>query len=266
MTEKKIQGIHALENRLGEFLQENSIDCVILGYDQEELKVLLLKWKFEDIWSLPGGYIHKMEGMDQAAHRVLEERTGLTSIFLRQFYTFGSAGRNGEHRPEEMATMRRILEKIPMENKELDFGWFTKRFVTTGYFALVDLRRTDPNPDFLSESCEWWALDDVPQLLADHNEILEKALEQLRIHLNYLPIGISLLPQKFTMRALQKLYEAILARPLERSNFQRKMLALDILVRHEKQMTGAANKAPYLYSFDRSKYDTLVQKGIGFSF
>ena len=266
MIESEQYKIQAFERRLAGSLQENCIDCVILGYDGRQLKVLLLKWKYEEVWSLPGGYIHLSEDLDEAAHRILEERTGLGDIFLKQFHTFGSAQRMHKNHSGEVAALKRIMKKIPLKDKEWDFEWFIKRFVTTGYFALVYLETTKPMPDFFSERCEWTALSEVPKLLADHNQILDTALEYLRRQLNYLPIGMSLLPEKFTMQDLQKLYEVILGKPLVRSNFQRKILKLGILIRHEKLMTGAANKAPYLYSFHRERYREVVRNGIGFSY
>ncbi len=251
---------------VSEFLPHNTIDCVILGYGNHSLKVLVLKWKRGELWSLPGGYVLRSESFDQAATRILKQRTGLSSIFLKQFYTFSDPGRNRPKYSHETEIIKQILQNADLVNGDRDMDWFTKRFITTGYFALVNMQKTTPSPDFLSDRCEWKSLQEVPDLLADHNQLLQKALETLKIQLNYLPVGISLLPKRFTMKDLRLLYEAILKTNLERSNFQRKMLKLGILVRHEKQMTGAANKAPYLYSFDREKYAALIKKGTGFYF
>ncbi|MEM8999441.1 MAG: NUDIX domain-containing protein [Bacteroidota bacterium] len=253
------------EESIDRLLPNNSVDCVIFGYEKQRLKVLLLQWKTNAEWSLPGGFIFKDEALNSAAHRVLRERTGLDEIFLNQFYTFG---RQNRARPDQNATEEATDKRL------LDFGitspviaeWMKKRFVTTGYFALVNIAKTNPQPDFMSSSCEWKTIAEIPQLILDHNEIVEKAIGYLRIQLNYLPIGLSLLPEKFTMQDLQKLYEAILGRPLERSNFQRKILKLGMLVRKEKFMSGAANKAPYLYAFDQAKYAQLIKEGIGFSY
>ncbi|MCP4977824.1 MAG: NUDIX hydrolase [Maribacter sp.] len=248
-----------------ECLPGKSIDCVIIGFEKQQLKVLLLKWKYEDIWCLPGGFIRKDEDMDQAAQRILEMRTGLKSVYLNQFYTFGSKKRSRLNEEVQLTRMRHVLEEIHGKNEKF-VTWITQRFITTGYFALVDIRKTAPHPDMLSDRCEWKSLSNIPGLMMDHKEIILKVMEHLRVQLNYLPIGISLLPQKFTMQDLQKLYEAILKKPLERSNFQRKMLKLGFFIRHEKQLTGAANKAPYLYSFDEMKYNELIEKGIGFRY
>jgi len=246
-------------------LPGNSIDCVILGYEEQQLKILLLKWKHDNVWCLPGGFIRKDEDMDQAAQRILSERTGLDTVFLNQFYTFGSVKRSKLNIKVQLTRIDHILKGLRgIDDSFID--WIKQRFITTGYFALADIRKTYPHPDLLSEKCEWKSISSMPELMMDHKDIIYKALENIRIQLNYLPIGISLLPQKFTMQDLQKLYEAFLKTPLERSNFQRKMLKLEIFIRHEKHLTGAANKAPYLYSFDKPKYNELLKKGIGFAY
>ncbi|MEM9324068.1 MAG: NUDIX domain-containing protein [Bacteroidota bacterium] len=256
--------LDAFADRLSESLPGISVDCVVFGYDSQQLHVLLLKWKYEEAWSLPGGFVHSSESLDDAAHRVLDERTGLRSIFLQQFHTFGALGRAASGHESDYDKMRKILERMPLKGQKWDINWFAKRFVSTAYFALVDMRRARPHPDFLSERCEWVSLEEVPDLILDHRMMLDMALQYLRRQLQYLPIGRSLLPERFTMPELQGLYEAILGHPLVRSNFQRKMLNLGTLIRHEKLMTGAANKAPYLYSFDPVIYERLLEEGIGF--
>ncbi|MGB5818732.1 MAG: NUDIX domain-containing protein [Saonia sp.] len=251
------------ENQIEDFLPNHSVDCVILGYENQQLKVLLLQWKMNGSWCLPGGFIFKNEDIDDAAHRVLQERTCLNEIFLNQFHTFGRQHRAAQPNSNEYRLLTESMYKLGFTKPKV-LQWFNKRFITTGYFALVDIARARPQPDFLSAVCEWKDVGTIPPLILDHQEILEKAIEHLRLRLNYVPLGLSLLPIKFTMQDLQKLYEAILDKPLERSNFQRKILKLDFLNRHEKQMTGAANKAPYLYSFKSRKYHDLLADGIGF--
>lgn len=242
--------------KVDNYIPGQSIDCVIIGFKDHQLHVLVLKWKNIDVWSLPGGFINLAEDMDTAAINILKGRTGLSFPFLDQFYTFGNVNRNN-----------RKVERLDF-GKDIDidglFEWLNQRFITTGYFALVDINKCEPKPDYLSESCEWKSIDTLPVLCLDHEQIVQKALDHIRIRANYLPIGISLLPELFTMKDLQKLYESIQGRALDRGNFQKKMLKLDIFIRQEKQLTGAANKAPYLYKFDKIKYEKMLVKGIGF--
>jgi hypothetical protein len=220
--------------------------------------VLLLKWKGVNLWGVPGGFIYKDEDMNIAAKRVLKNRTGIDSPFLSQFYTFGNSNRR------EGFNLKNILKNLGMESSTT-LNWFTQRFITTAYIALVNKSKNKPIPDQMSSNCEWVPLDEIPKLIFDHRFIIDKALKQLNIHINYLPIGINLLQESFTMKDLQKLYESIQNKHLDRSNFQRKILKLGILERLEKLKSGAAHKAPYLYRFNKIKYEDLLKKGIGFT-
>ena len=121
-----------------------------------------------------------------------------------------------------------------------------------------------PTPDHTSEICMWIPISNLPSLILDHEEIIEKALEHLRVKLRHLPIVYSLLPKKFTLLELQTLYEKLSGKTMNRGNFQRKMMKLDILIRHNKLMTGAQNKAPYLYSINHKVYDKLLKEGVDF--
>lgn len=240
--------ILSLEN----FLPGQSVDCVIIGYDNHELHVLVLKWKNLNVWSLPGGFISKEEDMNTAATSVLRDRTGLKFPYLDQFYTFGNKDRSS------LDVDWKVFAKLGIEAEAMK-KWLGQRFITTGYFALVEINECNPQPDFLSDLCEWKPIRDLPELMLDHDLIIKKAINHIKIQINYLPIGISLLPESFTMKKLQKLYEAILDKELDRGNFQRKMLKLGIFIRQEKQLTGAANKAPYLYKFDKVKYEQMLK-------
>lgn len=251
------EAINHFERLIDKLVPAQSIDCVILGYQDNQLKVLLLKWLDRPEWALPGGFIYKNEDMDEAAVRVLKERTGLDSIYLSQFKSFGRVDRRDHDRMDEMfASLSVRSDKV--------ISWFRQRFITTGYFALTNIEKSSPQPDMFSERCEWVSISNLPSLLFDHGEIIKSALSFIRIRLNYLPFGDSLLPQKFTMGDLQNLYEEILGRELDRGNFQKKMLKLEIFIRLEKQLTGGAHKAPYLYKFDQEKYQRLLERGIGF--
>jgi 8-oxo-dGTP diphosphatase len=223
------------------YLPGLAIDTVIFGFHDEQLKVLLLEYKQTGLFALPGGFILENENLDDAARRVLEARTGLTDIFLKQFHTFGDLSRF-DPRP-----MSAILDATGVVHDA--HHWLLQRFISVGYYALVDFTEVTPMPDQVSDSCRWYALDEIPQLMQDHNQIIAKALDTLSTNLDHTLVGFNLLSEEFTLGELQKLYETILGRKLLRPAFQRKMLSLGILERIAKKWTGGAHKAPYLYKF-----------------
>ena len=249
-----MQANEALKNFLdnGDALFQNvSIDCVIFGFHQNQLKVLVLTFKNTDKRSLPGGFVFKDEGIDEAARRILRERTGLHDIYLEQFCTFGQADRSISkvHRD----TMQAVGIELP------DDHWVLGRFLSVGYYALVDFSKVVLTTGMLDEDYHWFDIQQIPAMILDHNHITEKALETLRLMLDYKLVAFNLLPDTFTMSELQALYETILDRKMLRANFQRKMLSLEILERVDKKWTGGAHKAPYLYRFDPKRAAALLE-------
>lgn len=246
--------VHDFRLRGGKyFMPCISIDCVIFGFHDGQLKVLLLKIANLGGWGLPAGFIYKEEHIDVSAQRILSERTGLHDIFLQQFYVFGDPNRCDNN-----------ITKIAFENtgtKAPANNWLLQRFLTIGYYALVDFKAVNATYDLFSEDCEWHDIDNLPNLAMDHSNIIQQALFTLRIQLRYEPVGYNLLTDKFTMPELQKLYETILGKKLDRRNFQRKMLSYNILKRLKQRRQGVAHKAPYLYSFDLRKYHTALKDG-----
>lgn len=234
------------------FIPHLSIDCVIFGFHDNQLKVLLLQWKDTKRWCLPGGFIYREEHIDDAAVRILRDRTGLKNIYLRQFYTFGDPvrerGKHGIHTPKNVKSS----------------SWLMQRFITVGYWALVEFSKVTPSPDEFSMDCKWWDINKVPELILDHNDILDKALDSLRMNIHDYPVGRDLLPEKFTMPELQSLYETILGKPLDRRNFQKKILSFGILERLKERKQGGAHKAPFLYKFDQKKYQQALKQGLKF--
>lgn len=226
-----------------EYIPHISYDSVIFGFSGEKLKILILEYHNMKTYALPGGFVKMDEPLDDAVKRGLSERTGLDKIYLEQFHTFGSMQR---FKPE---IMRRILEE---QGHQVEDHWMLGRFITVGYYALINYESVTPTPDALSDSIDWYDYDQLPELMMDHRELVEKALEHLRIHLDHKLLSFNLLPNKFTMKELQQVYEAILGEELNRANFQRKMLSLGILQRHDKLYTGGSHKAPYLYSFKKN--------------
>ncbi len=231
-----------------------SVDCVIFGFHDNQLKVLLLKHRHRDMWALPGGFIGKQEAPDAAAYRVLKDRTGLNEIFLQQFHVFGDPERTDKE--FHLSDFKKDGIKVD-ENH-----WILQRFVTIGYYALVEFSKVNPTPVSNAEECAWWDISNLPTLILDHNKILDKALTTLRFQLNFQPIGYNLLAEKFTMPELQKLYETLLDKKLDRRNFQRKMISFGILRRLNETRKGVAHKSPYLYSFNLKKYNDALHEGL----
>jgi 8-oxo-dGTP diphosphatase len=223
------------------FLKSIAIDTVIFGFHENQLKVLLVEYKRTGLFALPGGFIREKENVNDAAVRVVSERTGLSNIFLEQFYLFG------DYERFDPKSMKKILlaNSISPSPKH----WFLQRFISVGYYALVEFTRVTPAPQGIFDTCSWFDLSKMPVLIQDHEQIVKKALNALRTNLNEKLIGFNLLPDEFTMRDLQILYETILGKKLVRPAFQRKILRLEILQRLSTKKTGAAHKAPYLYRF-----------------
>lgn len=212
-------------------------DCVVFGLDQENLKVLLIQRDiepYEGQWALPGGFIKVGESIDNCARRELEE-TGLKNIFLEQLYSFGAPDRD------------------PREH-----------VITVAYYALVNLTEHAPIAATDARNAAWFSLHDLPSLAFDHDQILSKALERLKGKVRYQPIGFELLPKKFTLTQLQNLYEIILETKIDKRNFRKKIIKLDILIETDEVEQDVAHRAARLYQFDQKHYQKLVDQGVNF--
>ncbi|MEY2691670.1 MAG: hypothetical protein RIT03_60 [Bacteroidota bacterium] len=227
-----------------DYVPHLSIDCVVFGFQAGQLKVLLVQLMQTPLWALPGGYVRKEDDVDTAAHRILRDRTGANEIFLEQFKTFGSLLRSED-----------FFADLP------DTVWNKQRFISIGYYALVDVAKVQLKLDDISQACEWISIENLPRLMMDHQEIVVEALKTLRRQLNEKPIGLNLLPEQFTMPELQKLYEAILGQALNRGNFYRKMLRYGILEKLDDTRKGGAHKSADLYRFNSEKYHQLLEEG-----
>jgi 8-oxo-dGTP diphosphatase len=235
------------------YIPHLAIDCVIFGYKERELKVLVSKLNFKgDIYSLPSGFIFKTEGVDEAAHRILRERTGISNIFLQHFKNFGQANRSNEGLFQNIINQNKeFFENEAINYSKEVFDWITSRFISLGYYALVDINKVTPAKTELDESMEWYNIHEIPNMMMDHKEMIDIALESLRLNLDTNIIVLNLLPETFTMKEVQDLYETIFEKEYARNNFQKKILELNVLERLEKKFTGASHKAPYLYRFRR---------------
>lgn len=236
-----------------EFLDHISLDCVIFGFHENELKVLTLHYKSTQQFALPGGFLREDESLEDAASRVLQERTGLDNIFLKQFKVFSNPGRSSSNP---------AVKDVEHSGIKVNFDFFNQRFISVGFYALVEFTKVHPKPDELSDSCDWVNVSDNIELMMDHNHIVNEALESMRLQLNHQPIGYNLLPDKFTMPELQKLYETILGKELDRRNFQRKILSYKILNKLDERRKGGAYKSPYLYEFNLANYQKALNHGL----
>lgn len=228
-----------------DFLPGIAIDCVMFGYHEKQLKALILEYKETGFFALPGGFLRCDENLDEAAQRVLYKRTGLEGIQLNQFHTFGTLDR---YNP---GPMREIMEKNGLQ--PADDHFLLQRFISTAYYALVDFKQAEPIADFLSDSCRWYDINELPDLLWDHQAIIREALQSLRKNIDAAAVGLTLLDEEYTMRELRTLYETILDKKINRSSFHRKMVNSGRLKRVGKKNTGKAHRSPYLYRFVKNR-------------
>ncbi len=215
-----------------------TVDCVVFGLDETELKVMLIQRDiapFEGKWALPGGFVRLDETVEEAARRELQEETGLDKVFLEQLYTFGD------------------IDRDPRE-----------RVITVAWYALVRLSDHRVKAATDARDAAWFGLHDLPQLAFDHDRILETAHQRLQNKVRYQPIGFELLPQKFTLTQLQKLYEIILDRTLDKRNFRKKILGMEILQELDEVETDVAHRAARLYRFNKQRYRDMVKQGVNF--
>lgn len=215
-----------------------AVDCIIFGFDKENLKILLIKRNFEPEkgkWSLIGGFLKKTENLDQAAIRVLHTLTGLSDIYMEQLYTHSKIDR--------------------------DPG---QRTISVSYYALIDVE-SHKFDGIQIDSARWFELNEAPDLIFDHNEMVQRAIARLRRRAMTKPIGFELLPEKFTMRQLQNLYESILDKKLDKRNFINKINSLDVLIKLDEKDMSVSRKGAYLYVFDKEKYKKKVEED-GFIF
>lgn len=211
-------------------------DCIIFGFDKKNLKILLIKRDFEPEkgkWSLMGGFLRDGETLDETANRVLKDLTGLSNVYLEQLRAYSD------------------IDRDPVE-----------RTVSVSYYALIDINEhNELNEDF---SAKWFNIDEAPPLIFDHQEMVNYAINRLRYRAQTKPIGFELLPEKFTMRQIQTLYETILGEKLDKRNFINKINALDILLKLDEKDMNSSRKGSYLYMFDELKYKAKVSEGFIF--
>jgi 8-oxo-dGTP diphosphatase len=217
-----------------------SVDNVIFGFDEGDLKILLIKRgeePFNGYWALPGHYVFAGEDLDTAARRVLEELTGIRNVFLEQVETFGATDRH-------------------------PFG----RVVTVAYFSLIKIQDYQLLPSSMAEHAAWHSIKELNGLAFDHNLIFKACLKRLKLLVKTRPIGFELLPPQFTLTQLQHLYESILEDRLDKRNFRKKFLAMNVLIDLGQIQNSVAHRPARLFSFDRERYLALKSDGFVFEF
>lgn len=215
-----------------------TVDGVVFGYDEADLKVLLIQRDqapYRGKWALPGGFVGIDESLEDAARRELQEETGVTELYLEQLYTFGAPKRD----PRE-------------------------RVISVAYYALVKLADHAVRAASDARNVAWFPVADLPALAFDHEEILEIGLKRLKGKIRYEPVGFELLPEKFPLSELQRLYETILEQPLDKRNFRKKILGTGLLADTEEIQQDVAHRAARLYRFDEAGYRRLKKAGLNF--
>ncbi len=215
-----------------------SLDCVIFGFDENKLKVLLIRSdlkKFQEKWSLLGDLVDPKEELDSAACRILKQRTGLDNVYMEQVKTFGSLNRHP-----------------------------AGRVITVAYYSLINIQ--NHKLKILDNELHWHDVHDITEMAFDHKEILDSSFEQLQRRVQEHPLAFSLLPKKFSLRELQNVYEAILNTKMDRRNFRKKFFAMDFLVDINEMEQEVPHRPGKLYNFNYNKYEKKKKKWVGIDF
>jgi len=215
-----------------------TVDGVVFGFDDADLKLLLVRRKSEPCkgaWALPGGFVEISEGLEEAARRELREETGIGELYLEQLYTFGEPKRD----PRE-------------------------RVISVAYYALVKLSEHTVRAASDAIEVAWFPVAELPELAFDHERIVETGLKRLKAKVRYEPIGFELLPEKFTLGELQRLYETVLEQSLDKRNFRKKILGMELLEALDEYQQDVAHRAAQFYRFKHQRYEQLKKRGFNF--
>jgi len=235
----------ANNNSQTDTLPSVSVDCVIFGYENNELKVLIRKEAIpfngfiQTEWKLPGNHVRRNEMIDETATRILMEQTGLNIIFAKQFMVFSDPNR-----------LRRRIQ---------DYEWIKprlqdERVLTVGFYSLVNINDIDNST--MIQDAKWMNAYEITELMFDHNEIFNEALKKLRNDLLHEPLIFELLPEKFTLTQMQNVYEVIFNTRYDKRNFRRKINKMPYLKPLNEYETGVSHKPAQLYTFDKDLYES----------
>jgi 8-oxo-dGTP diphosphatase len=215
-----------------------TVDGVVFGFDDADLKLLLIRRKIEPCkgaWALPGGFVRIDEGLEEAARRELRDETGIGELYLEQLYTFGEPKRD----PRE-------------------------RVISVAYYALVKLAEHTVRAASDALEVAWFPVAELPKLAFDHERIVETGLKRLKAKVRYEPIGFELLPEKFTLGELQRLYETVLEQTLDKRNFRKKILGMELIEALDEYQQDVAHRAAQYYRFNHQRYEQLKKRGFNF--
>ena len=215
-----------------------SVDSVVFGFDEGDLKVLLIyrgAEPYKETWALPGDLVRLDEDLDESVRRVLKDLTGMSNIYMEQIHTFGRVDRH------------------PLG-----------RVITVSYMSLVKISDYKLNASSWAKDAQWHSVNNIPKLPFDHNEILDFAMEKLKDKVRRQPIGFELLPREFSITELQHLYECVLGINFDKRNFRKKLSSMNFLVDSGVSQNSVAHRPAKLYRFDSKKYNTLIKKGFSF--
>lgn len=215
-----------------------TVDGVVFGFDETDLKLLLIRRRIEPnkgAWALPGGFVNINEGLEEAARRELHEETGIEELYLEQLYTFGEPKRD----PRE-------------------------RVISVAYYALVKLSEHTVRAASDAIEVAWFPVAELPKLAFDHERIVDTGLKRLKAKVRYEPIGFELLPEKFTLGELQRLYETVLEQSLDKRNFRKRILSMELLEALDEYQQDVAHRAAQFYRFNHQRYEQLKKRGFNF--
>jgi 8-oxo-dGTP diphosphatase len=244
----------------GQWLRNVSVDNVILGYHDKQLKVLLQRPFVVDKWTVTGGYIRKTESIEEAAHRIAFLRTGLKGLYLQQFKAFGNPKRSAD----KGFTAERIREVTGQDiSRE---SWIFDYFVSVAFYTLTEFSKVEFRKSAYEEDCKWWPVRQLPPMMFDHKLIVSEALAALRLHIAHRPIGYELLPGKFTLPEIHALYETILEKSLDERNFAKRLMATGIITKLNETKPIGPHRSPFLYKFNKKEYQKGLKTGIELAF
>ncbi|MEM1340033.1 MAG: NUDIX domain-containing protein [Bacteroidota bacterium] len=257
MSRFTVETIALIRQKLKRCIPQLSINCVIFRFDGETLQIPVVQLISADIWSIPGGYIYQNEDIDDAAKRILFEQTQLNNLLLSQFGTFGSA---------EREFVKEIKNFTELGFPEDLIEYISKRFVTIGYYSIVGREKTELKTDLFFKEVKWINVDAADTLALDHSQLVSEAVLTLRHELQSRPLIASFMPDTFTIPDLQKLYEAILGRPVDRGNFRQSILKSKILIKIGESKEKTGSRPPILYKLDRNTYDASLTQDVKLGF